>query len=403
MSMTKPESMDCYVLAGQSNMEGIGWMETPSAQPPNVWAFSMAGDWEPARHPLHFLLESYTPVHVDLMSAGNPLLQTPEGVAEEAERQRLHRRNWVGPGLSFGTAMTEATGRPVGLLPCAHGGTSLDQWSPDLKDRGVRSLYGAMLDRIYRVMEDSPASALKGILWYQGESDGGTPETASSYGDRFHSWVEAVRRDVAIPDLPVVAVQLGCHIQPGLPDIQHQCWDQVRAAQAKLPSRVPYTAVTSAVDLPLDDGIHISAEGQERLGRRLARRMRALQFGSGSLTGPRLESVERLESRENGIGVARIRIADVQGRLCGQGRLSGFSVEETQPDDSTDPLTLVDVRIDSTHAGPSPQSAALQVLLNRTPNGSDVYSYGQGRNPYCSLVDEMDDPLLSFTRCSPTT
>ncbi|MCL4218335.1 MAG: hypothetical protein KJ052_15210, partial [Candidatus Hydrogenedentes bacterium] len=36
----------------------------------------------------------------------------------------------AGLGLPFAKAVAEATGRPIGLVPCAHGGTSMTQWSP---------------------------------------------------------------------------------------------------------------------------------------------------------------------------------------------------------------------------------------------------------------------------------
>ena len=52
---------------------------------------------------------------------------------------------------------------PQGVICCAHGGTSMDQWSPEGRDLGGdESLYGAMYRRFVH-----NGSRVKGMFWYQ--------------------------------------------------------------------------------------------------------------------------------------------------------------------------------------------------------------------------------------------
>ena len=75
---------------------------------------------------------------------------------------RIDRGVWSGelPGVPMGGpyriearitgsgAATAVTGVLAGLLACAPGGESMDQWDPALKGSGGESLYGSMLRRV---------------------------------------------------------------------------------------------------------------------------------------------------------------------------------------------------------------------------------------------------------------
>ncbi len=249
-------NLDVWVLAGQSNMQGCGWLDGVLQPDERVWSFSSAGRWEKAEEPLHRLWESFTPVHQKLMRWGMPDAEAAVTDQERAAEEARTRRTGSGLGIAFGQAMADNLGVPVGLIPAAHGGTSLEQWSPALKDTGGHSLYGGMLQRIQRA-----GGRLRGILWYQGESDAADIQTARSYADRFDRWIASVRADTGIPDLPVIAVQIGRVIEPANRAGIWPGWDLVREALATLPVRVPRTAVTSAVDLSMVDMIHIDTSG----------------------------------------------------------------------------------------------------------------------------------------------
>jgi sialate O-acetylesterase len=243
---------DVWFLAGQSNMQGNGFMTGAPDPHPLVHAFFMTDEWGVAREPVCFLPEAVDPVH-------NPRLLT-DRKAIQAERKKAVKG--VGPGLFFGEHMVKLTGVPQGLVACAHGGTSMDQWSPALKEKGGHSLYGAMLRRFKKLGQ--PAA---GVLWYQGESDGGAAESPV-YTEKMRKLVNAVRADFGRPGLLWVMAQIGRYF--GLNNNPPH-WHSIREQQRRLPEVIPGLAVVPTVDLELDDIIHIGAAGQKILGRRLAR------------------------------------------------------------------------------------------------------------------------------------
>jgi len=398
VSDMKSKDLDLYVLAGQSNMQGAGWLVKGEAPHPDVWLFTSAGEWEVARDPLHRCLENYTPEVLERMKARNPARINRDILMEMARDARANPVQGVGPGLTFGKAMVAATGRPVGLIPAAHGGTSLDEWTPTPDDRAGRTLYGAMLHRIRRVTQTESAGVLKGILWYQGEADARDSTIAVTYMERFTRWVEAVRRDTGLPELPVVVVQLGPHVTVEYVEEKTAAWCSVRVAQARLPSQVALTGVTSAVDLPLEDSVHLSESAQRRLGRRLARRMLVLQQGVGSRTGPRIVRVERQPARQNGIGVLRVVVENIAGALRPATGISGFRVWEETPSGEFE-LRLIAADVEAMvdpRAPVQPEGhGAIRLLLNRDPNDSVRVGYGQSLMPFCNVTDELDDPLLA--------
>jgi sialate O-acetylesterase len=378
---TPPLDLDVWVLAGQSNMEGCGPLSQALPPDPNVWNFTSAGAWEPAVEPLHRLWESYAPVHQNLMRPhlGEELREwTDEQIAKHTATTR---RGGAGLGVSFAKEISRASGKPVGVISAAHGGTSLDQWSPELKNEGVNSLYGAMLDRIQRA-----GGNLKGILWYQGESDC-WGELAGTYANRFDAWVNAVRRDTKCPDLPVLAVQLSRFvILDETPELAAG-WDRVRKALIELPDRLPHTAATSAIDLGLSDGIHVGTPGLIRLGRRLAKLALALE--TGKPLNPRVTSVEKAES-PLGHPMLRVNCANVNGGWHPAQHAGGFDL--CAPDGAPHPSVRV---IDVSVAPDDPSS--LLILLTGQINEPGVLVYGKGLNPYCNVVDEADMPLPAFS------
>ena len=116
----------------------------------------MDGKWAQAEEPLHWLVDSPDPVH-----SGDPKTR-----AERSAQQHKTRTKGAGLGLPFAVAMVESTGVPIGLVASAHGGTSMEQWNPAKKGEGGNSLYGSMLRQVKLA-----GGKVKGVLWYQGESD----------------------------------------------------------------------------------------------------------------------------------------------------------------------------------------------------------------------------------------
>lgn len=376
-------ALDVWVLAGQSNMQGCGWRRGALGPHRQVQVFSSAGRWEPAAEPLHRLWESFTPVHQELMRPGLSPAELAMSDADLARRD-AQGAGGAGLGLAFGIAMAEASRAPIGLIPAAHGGTSLEQWNPDGKSRGGRSLYGAMLERI-----DRARGRLRGVLWYQGESDTNDPVDANSYVERFDRWIAALRTDTGVPDLPVIVVQIGRVLPPTAGPGLLPGWDMVREALATLPDRTAATAVTSAVDLPLTDTIHVNTAGLIRLGRRMARLALRLTDRPRIPAGPRVAAIEPWTTPDGGRNALRIRFEGVTGSWTRTDVISGFALHAGGG--GAAPPLLINAWVDG-----EANDGSVLVLLDRAPGPGERISYGLGTDPRCDLVDSADMPLCSF-------
>ncbi len=349
---------DLWVLAGQSNMEGVGDLLDVETPHPLVHSFQSREQWAVAEEPLHWLGESPRPIHHAIWGLPMPVSPPPRDPA---------RAKGSGLGLTFAKTMVEANGVPIGLIPAAHGGTSMQQWEPSRKPMGGGSLYGATLARVAAC-----GGKVAGILWYQGESDA-NPADAPLYEQRMEELVQSFRADLGQPDLSFYFVQLGGFVTPADPGLITS-WSAVRESQRKLSSSLPNVGMVSAVDCGLDDGIHIDTAGLKTLGRRLA----AVALGTPA---PALHSV----SYEAAAHQIRVSFADVQGELTALGRPTGFSLRDKGG--SEVPL-IYKVVLD----GPD---AALKLNEDPSPAGLHLW-YGYGLYPYCNLTDTSGASIPAF-------
>ncbi len=348
---------DLWILAGQSNMEGVGNLVDVQPPDPRVHSFDQMDQWGIAREPLHNLPAAKDSVHW-------PRGKTAPLSGADLEMYNANRKKGAGLGLPFAVEMVKRTGIPVGLVPCAHGGTSMAQWDPDLKSEGAKSLYGAMVRRFRAV-----GGKVAGVLWYQGESDA-SPQAAPIFQDKFEKFVAALRADFAQPELPFYYVQLGRHIS----NANVPYWNQVQEAQRVAETTIPNAGMIAAIDTELDDGIHVSTADHKRLGRRFA--LLATKTGK---KGPRPVSAKFETGPGNGF--VRVTFSDVNGRLISDGRIGGFTIHPP----TGDPVPLIfRAKVD-----PENSSAVLLYLGAKLPENA-VLRYGFGKDPYCNLRDEAD-------------
>ena len=287
---------------------------------------------------------------------------------EEVTLYHRDRPTGVGPGLAFAREILRHTAIPIGLIPCAVGGTSMDQWSPARVKLGSKSLYGAMLRRFRAV-----GARVKGVLWYQGESDA-SPGLPDTYATKFSHFVRALRRDFDQGDLPVLCVQIGRFF---MPQATHLDWNAVQETQRKCCEKIRGTELVPAVDLPMDDAIHVSSAGQKRLGERLAVvALRRIYGWTNLQVGPRLESVEPKSD-----GTIRVRYREVNSRLLPAGEISGFSVRDAE---GMDLGLAYRAQVD-----PNALDTVVLRLNGPLPAGAFLW-YGFGPAPFCNLTDELD-------------
>ena len=287
----------------------------------------------------------------------------------------------MGPGFFFAKSIVNATDRPVGLIPCAYGGTSTIDWDPARKAEGGASLYGATLERIAMV-----GGNIKGILWYQGESDAGSAELASAYKQTFLNLVDSFRQDTGIADLPFIYVQIGRLTASDLGGTHG--WEQVREAQRTAAAKRENLHVVSAIDLPLDDIIHISFDGHIRLGARLAQVALREVYGVEGCAGPiDVESVEIIEPVDMRNRI-KVRFSGVSGKLRCGGEPTGFELRPREQRPGKPSIYRMDFEA---------QDPAAVILRHDPPIGEpiDLY-YGAGLNPYVNIVDEKDIPIPAF-------
>ncbi|WP_165235740.1 sialate O-acetylesterase [Aquisphaera insulae] len=400
---------DLWVLAGQSNMEGVGDLVDVTPPNPLVMSLGMDGKWGQAEEPLHWLVDSPDAVH-----SGDPA-NRPQRSAD----QHRTRTKGAGLGLPFGVAMAEATRVPVGLVATAHGGTSMAQWDPAKKGEGGNSLYGSFLRQVQLA-----GGKVKGILWYQGESDA-SEQAAKVYGKVFADFIAAIRADLNQPELPFYFVQIGRFIIPGASNPKD--WNLVQDIQRRLPDRVPNTAVISVVDLELDDLIHVGTQGLKRAGQRLAKIALREQFGQVGATTPTLDRVavgshNTLLVKFKGVNIQASAPANMRGmgmRMGGMGggmggmgggmgggtgmnpglssgdegtglrperHIGGFSI---RTEDGTAIPSIFEATVGKSH------DTVVLKLIGPVPPHAYLW-YGYGHDPYCNLVDGLDMAVPVF-------
>jgi sialate O-acetylesterase len=288
------------------------------------------------------------------------------------------RLTGTGPGVDFGKEMYRLTdGVPQGLIACAHGGTSMQQWDPALKHLGGKSLYGAMLRRFNKT-----CGKVRGVVWYQGCSETNRAN-AGFYTGRMVKFVKAMRKDFNDERLPVVIVQIACFFQNGQEIEKAIWWNSIQEQQRKLPEKIKNLLVVPAIDLPLDDPIHISGKGHHRLGKRLADAMYYFIAPSARRGLPPIE-LKDISVLKNDIGqmAIKIRYKNVYGKLVSGSEPSGFQLidgEERQY------IYRIDLAGDS----------VLCNLFGDKVADKSLY-YGAGYAPYCNITDEKDRSLPVF-------
>jgi sialate O-acetylesterase len=160
--------------------------------------------------------------------------------------------------------------------------------------------------------------------------------------------------------------------------------------------------MVAAIDLTLDDLIHVGAQDLKRLGRRLATlAIRDLfpkaEGGRDLKKGPRPVSARFSED-----GTIRIEFDHVNGKLHAPGRISGFTVHG--PDGKVLP-SVFDARFDPTggnvvvlkiqRAFREPVGKGGGERAWYLPEGATLH-HGYGKDPYCNVMDEADMAVPAF-------
>lgn len=164
-----------YLLMGQSNMAGRGKVEPIDTIIHSRIFVLKDTTWKPARSPLHN--------------------DKPKVVG-------------TGMGFSFGKKMADHNENVlIGLVPCAKGATSIDDWMKGKYHSRTESYpYDEMLHKAKKAMLEG---VVKGILWHQGESDCKSVKDVYEYEKKFYQLLDNLEKDLGLSNIPVIVGELG--------------------------------------------------------------------------------------------------------------------------------------------------------------------------------------------------
>lgn len=221
-----------FLLIGQSNMAGRGRIDEGLPVDKTHIKVLRNGRWQPM----------YRPVNPDRRTAGVNLAE------------------------SFAEAYAKTHGVDVGLIPCADGGTRIDQWVP-----------GSLLfdHAIYQARLAQRTSTIAGVLWHQGESDSEN-DLYLTYGEKLETMLAALRKELNLYDVPVILGGLGPYLEGYTKDPLPQ-WPQINQALEQVAGKMPMTGFVSAQGLaPNPDNLHFSAKALHEFGLRYFREFERL-------------------------------------------------------------------------------------------------------------------------------
>jgi len=380
-----PIDADVWVLAGQSNMQGAG--RTPDTLVDDrIWMLNMDSRWMVGQCPVHRIYESPAPAYAIAQyelsnEPGKSLKQSFDRFSELSEQSRIKPIGGVGPGIYFARHVIEHTGRPIALIPAALGGSKMDQWNPDRIVEGDSSLYGAMMNRILPT-----GNRIKGFIWVQGESEAMLLRTDTYERDLLHL-IDSFREDVGEPDLPVIIVQIGRFIS-NFPAMERS-WEQIREIQRNAVKKRSNVYLISGIDLPFDDCVHYSTEGNRRLGRRMGEIALSYVYkvpGHGKVID--MTSMEILKDERSGSHYIHLHYEGVTGRLNAPGMPGQFEMrfgDEIR-------IYYVIPRVEFDPEDP----AGLRLYLSQYPDRPAQLVSGAGTNPYMNITDSLDMTLPAF-------
>ncbi len=306
---------DLWLASEQSNME---WTVAQSAPLPGEWKLN---------NPQVRLLRGFGHLH-----------GLPGAYSEELYSGKSYEWNWrvcnpsalrdfSAVAIGFALQLQQSTGVPIGIICNAKGGSSMEAWIPrdvinkkktyaglrgdkwlnspdfDAWSRGrAKQNLKLMLEQgrtrlrhpfapayQYEVAVAPLAPAwlrsglrLKGVIWYQGESNADNPDialNATKMKDLIGAWRKAFRSE----ELPFLMVQL-----PRINDPKRPHWAAFREAQQRVANELPAVGLICTIDLGSTNA-NVHPPQKAPVAQRLAELARAQVYGEEGLpTYPRI-------------------------------------------------------------------------------------------------------------------
>ena len=217
--------MHSILIIGQSNMGGRGFKdEVPPIKNEKLFVLRN-GRWR----------GMYVPVNPDRVTSGINLVE------------------------SFADLYAKEHDVDVGIIPCADGGSSLDQWQ----------VGGLLFDHACYMAElASRTSTIAAVLWHQGESDC-AEDRYPLYEQKLTVIMDAFRKKLGVEDVPFLLGGLGDYLEFCERSEKFKNYIYVNDALQKVADKDKMTAFVSAKGLGANpDNLHFSAEALREFGLR---------------------------------------------------------------------------------------------------------------------------------------
>lgn len=223
------ERIVSFLMIGQSNMAGRGDVNDVDPIKNNMCYMLRMGSWQRMSEPIN-----------------------PDRTNKESKF-----RSGVSLAASFADEFAKFSQMPVGLIPCADGGTKISQWQPG----SVLFDHAVMMTKLA-----IRTSEFGGIIWHQGESDCKDFDR-NRYRNMFLNTMTELRKTLNAEGLPLIIGEISEKILP--------VWNVGDGPQKlnkllhELKNEIPYCEIASADGLTLkEDGLHFDSPSCREFGRR---------------------------------------------------------------------------------------------------------------------------------------
>ncbi|WP_069659773.1 sialate O-acetylesterase [Arcticibacter eurypsychrophilus] len=223
----------------------------------------------------------------------------------------------IGLAASFAGAWRLANAcEQVGLIPCADGGSSLDDWA----------VGGALFENaVFQAKFAQRNSILRGILWHQGENDSFAGRSAVYY-DKLSVIVDAFRAELDASNIPFIAGGIGDFLSGGRYGKYFTEYKEVNQALQKYAAETPNAYFVTSTGLTAnDDGLHFDAVSQRKFGVRFFESFSEMKSVLAPLTAENnlvdiiqdrpLTKIEKIALLEISFGSGNISLKDFEEHL----------------------------------------------------------------------------------------
>ena len=256
LAATETKDVKLFILSGQSNARGAG-----------------NGDE---------LKEEYKTTNPEILVFEKGRWREMSPYPRVSERINIEKEAF-GAELSFAYEMKKRYPDYIIAVSkvAVSGGTSIvawdkdnerEDWISDLKEvdnenKAQLKLYNKLLKEVHESIdllkenENVNKIELSGMLWLQTERDGKQLETIHKYPARLYSFINNLRNDLNVPELPFF--MMDTHIDKGL-------LEEYQSVLQKAQKKVFNMRIIKSKDLPTYEGVHFNSEGMMELGKRFA-------------------------------------------------------------------------------------------------------------------------------------